>query len=44
MTIERADRGSTVFTGVSAGDTAIFVHCGSEDGVISGKVTDSSAP
>jgi hypothetical protein len=39
MKIERADRGSTVFTGVSQGDTAIFVHCGSKDGIISGNVT-----
>src|SRR5262245_8622525 len=34
MSIERADRGSTVFTGVAVGDTTIFVHCGDEDGTI----------
>jgi hypothetical protein len=39
MSIEIADRGSTVFTGISPGSTAILVHCGSEDGSIPGRVT-----
>lgn len=39
MMVERADRGSTVFTGVMVGSTAILVHCGDEDGAISGRVT-----
>ena len=39
MRIERADRGSTVFTGVSVGNTAILVHCLDEDGTIEGRVT-----
>jgi hypothetical protein len=42
MTVERADRGSTVFSGVSAGQTPIVVHCGGEDGVISGRVTSAA--
>lgn len=41
MSIERADRGSTVFTGLSVGSTAILVHCGDEDGTIEGRVTDA---
>lgn len=40
MVVERADRGSTVFTGISPGETPIVVHCGDEDGVIGGRVTN----
>jgi hypothetical protein len=39
MTVELADRGSTVFTGVSVGETGIVVHCSAGDGVIEGRVT-----
>ena len=39
MKVERADRGSTVFSGIAAGETAIAVHCGDEDGMITGRVT-----
>jgi len=42
MTVERADRGSTVFSGVSAGQTPIEVHCGGEGGVITGRVTSTA--
>lgn len=39
MKVERADRGSTVFSGIAAGETPIAVHCGGEDGLITGRVT-----
>jgi hypothetical protein len=37
MRIEQADRGSTVFTGVSSGSATILVHCGLDDGTIAGR-------
>ena len=43
MSIELADRGATVFTGVSVGNTAIFVQCLGEDGMIEGRVTNPPA-
>lgn len=42
MNIEFATRGSTVFTGVSVGATAIQVHCGNEGGTIGGRVTTAA--
>ena len=44
MMIERADRGSTVFTGVAPGGTTILVHCSGEDGTIAGRVTTTPSP
>jgi len=42
MRIELADRGSTVFTGISPGGTTILIFCGSEEGSIPGRVTPAN--
>ena len=42
MTVERADRGSTVFSGIAVGQTPIEVHCGGEGGLITGRVTSTA--
>lgn len=41
MDVQRADRGSIVFSAISAGETTLVVHCGTDGGGITGRVTSS---